>query len=149
MRDGDDEKKKMEDITKLIPHRPPFLFVDRVVELSPNQIRTVKCFLPQESFFAGHYPGNPLVPGVILCEAIFQSGAILIASQIISLESGTPVLTRVKNAAFKRMVRPGEELDIQVSLADRIQNAIFLKGSARVNEQLAVRVEFTCALVKA
>ena len=139
----------MEEITKLIPHRPPFLFVDRVVELSPNLIRTVKTFLPEEPFFTGHYPGNPLVPGVILCETIFQSGAILIASQVISLESGTPVLTRVKNAAFKRMVRPGEKLEIEASISDRIQNALFLKGSARVNTQLAVRVEFTCALVKA
>lgn len=137
------------DIERLIPHRPPFLFVDRVVEHSKTTIRTVKQFHPAEPFFLGHYPGDPLVPGVILCEAVFQSGAILVARMVGDVESGTPVLTRIKNVKFKHIVRPGDQLDIQVELVERLQDAFFLKGSGRVKDTRVVQLEFACTRLKA
>jgi 3-hydroxyacyl-[acyl-carrier-protein] dehydratase len=137
------------DIERLIPHRPPFLFVDRVVEHSKTTIRTAKQFHPDESFFSGHYPGDPLVPGVILCEAVFQSGAILVARMVGGVESGTPVLTRIKNVKFKHIVRPGDQLDIQVELVERLKDAFFLKGSALVKDTRVVQLEFACARLKA
>jgi len=138
----------MENLVHIIPHRPPFHFVDRVVEISENSIRTSKTFSPDEPFLAGHFPGNPIVPGVIICEAILQSAAVLLYHQIKNLQSeGTPVVTRMKNVAFKRMVRPDEEIEIQVELIERIKNFSNLRGTARVGGQLAVRLEFTGAQV--
>lgn len=139
----------MEEVLKAIPHRPPFLFVDRVVEVTDAKIRTAKQVSAEEPFFKGHYPGNPIMPGVLVCEAIFQSGAILLSRIAGDVGEGTPVLTRVTNAKFKNIVKPGALLEMEAELVERVSNAFFLKGKASVAGKTVVTVEFAVSLVKA
>lgn len=136
----------MEQILKAIPHRPPFLFVDRVLEMSEDRIRAAKEISPEEAFFKGHYPGNPIMPGVLICESIFQAGAILLSSIIGDVSGGVPVLTRIGNAKFKSMVRPGDTLELEAEVVERVSNAYFLKGKASVSGKTAVTVEFAVSL---
>jgi len=139
----------MEDVLNAIPHRPPFLFVDKIVELTETKIRTTKEISPEEPFFKGHYPGNPIMPGVLICESIFQTGAILLSHIIGATGDGTPVLTRISNAKFKNIVKPGDLLELQAELVETVSNAFFLKGSASSAGKTAVTVGFAVSLVKA
>jgi len=136
------------DILSAIPHRPPFLFVDRVVELSPNRIVTETLADPAADFFRGHYPGEPLMPGVLLCECCFQSGAILISHHVggWNAADGVPVLTRIGDARFKHVVRPGDMLRAEVTLDDELDRAYFLTGRLMVDGKSALRVTFSCML---
>jgi len=138
----------MEEILDAIPHRPPFLFVDRIVELSGTRIRTAKEIKPDEPVFAGHYPGQPIMPGALICESIFQTGAILLSKVLGGMGGGIPVLTRINNAKFKSIVKPGDILDIEAELVDKVSNAYFMKGKASVGGRTSVTVEFTVALAK-
>ncbi|RLC95388.1 MAG: beta-hydroxyacyl-ACP dehydratase [Chloroflexi bacterium] len=142
----------MEEIYNAIPHRPPFLFVDRIVEVGENKIKTEKEISPDEPVFQGHYPGQPVMPGALICESIFQTGAILL-SKIMEASSdmaqGIPVLTRINNAKFKNIVRPGERLDIEAELVEKVSNAYFMKGKASVAGKTAVTVEFAVTLAQA
>ena len=139
----------MEQILKAIPHRPPFLFVDKIVELTQTKIKATKEISPEEPFFKGHYPGNPIMPGVLICESIFQTGAILLSSIIGDVSDGIPVLTRVSNARFKNVVKPGALLELEAELVEKVSNAFFLKGSASVAGKTVVTVEFAVSLAKA
>jgi 3-hydroxyacyl-[acyl-carrier-protein] dehydratase len=136
----------MEQILKAIPHRPPFLFVDKVIELTDTKIRAKKEISPEEPFFKGHYPGNPIMPGVLICESIFQTGAILLSSIIGDISKGTPVLTRINNAKFKNMVRPGAILELEAELVEKVGNAFFMKGKATSEGKMVVMVEFAVSL---
>ena len=138
----------MEEILNAIPHRPPFLFVDKIVELTETKIKTSKEITPEEPFFEGHYPGYPIMPGVLICESIFQTGAILISKIIGDISNGVPVLTRITNAKFKSIVRPGDVLEIEAELVERVSNAFFMKGTASVAGKTVVRVEFAASLAK-
>jgi len=138
----------MKDVLSSIPHRPPFLFVDKIVELTDNSIKTTKEITPAESFFEGHYPGNPIMPGVLICESIFQTGAVLLSNIITDISEGTPVLTRISNGKFKNIVRPGSTLEIEVEIVERVSNAFFMKGKASVEGKLAVSVEFGVAMAQ-
>ena len=138
----------MEDVLNAIPHRPPFLFVDKIVELTETNIKTTKGISPEESFFKGHYPGNPIMPVVLICESIFQTGAILLSNIISDISEGTPVLTRISNAKFKNIVRPGATLEMEVEVVERVSNAFFLKGKASVEGKTAVMVEFGVSLAQ-
>jgi len=134
-------------ITSRIPHRPPFLWLDRVLELGTDSIRAEKTIPEDLDLFKGHYPDYPLMPGVLLCEAVFQAGALLIGEMAGQQElDGVPVLTRIGNARFKREVRPGDCIEIRAALKERLGSAWFLKGSVRVNGKVAVQVEFACAI---
>ena len=94
------------EILQRIPHRPPFLWVDEVLELSPERIRASKFLSPSLDVFSGHYPGQPILPGVLQCEAAFQAGALLISEMVTLKEGQVPVVTRLNNVKFRRPVRP-------------------------------------------
>src|ERR1700691_637562 len=97
-----------EEIERLIPHRAPFLWVDEVVERTDRTIHARKFLDPNLDVFAGHYPHFPVFPGVLQCEAAFQAGALLVAQLVPSGGAELPVVTRLNNVKFRRMVRPGE-----------------------------------------
>jgi 3-hydroxyacyl-[acyl-carrier-protein] dehydratase len=143
-----------EKILSAIPHRPPFLLIDEILEESESKIVGTKRFTGEEDFFKGHYPEFPLVPGVLLCEAAMQCGAILL-SHLISPPAANdkfdspqkiPVATRMNDIRFKRMVRPGETIRMEVELTERLADAFFLKAKVTVENQIAVRFEFACTL---
>ncbi|MDD4269003.1 MAG: beta-hydroxyacyl-ACP dehydratase [Pirellulaceae bacterium] len=131
-------------ILDAIPHRDPFLLVDEIVEWGEDRIVCTKTFSGGEDFFAGHYPGFPLVPGVLLCEAAMQAGAILLSRHFAAVEGKVPVATRINQVRFKRMVRPRETLRMAVELTERLADAFFLKARVTVGGRLAVSFEFAC-----
>ncbi|WP_412473285.1 3-hydroxyacyl-ACP dehydratase FabZ [Halobacteriovorax sp. YZS-1-1] len=135
------------DVKELIPQREPFLFVDKIIERQEDEVDKIITSYQvtgEEDFFKGHFPGNPVMPGVLLQEAIFQSGACLMAS---GSESGLGVVAKVSNAKFKNMVRPGDELIMEVELLDQLANGYFFKGRTKVNGKTVLAIEFTCAKV--
>ena len=129
-----------------IPHRPPFLLIDEIVSQVENRIVCRKTFEPTEYFYAGHYPHFPITPGVLLCEACMQAGAVLLARHVSKDHSGVPVATRLNDVRFKRIVRPGETIDIEVELVERLADAFFLKGRVRCEGKLAASLEFACTM---
>lgn len=136
-------------ITALIPHRAPFLWVDRIIEAKQDMLITEKDIPADLDIFQGHYPDRPILPGVLLCEAVFQSGAILIAKMIsgnTSTPAGLPVITKISNARFKRPVLPGDTLRIEVNLLESVSIAHLFKGKVRVGEKTVLRIEFTATL---
>jgi 3-hydroxyacyl-[acyl-carrier-protein] dehydratase len=133
-----------EQICAAIPHRDPFLLVDEIVEQSDARIVGTKVFSGDEYFFAGHYPGFPLVPGVLLCEAAMQCGAVLLSKHLAGSEGKVPVATRMNDVRFKRMVRPGETIRMEIDLTERLADAFFLTAKVTVAGKVAVRFEFAC-----
>ena len=140
------------DVYEAIPHRPPFLWVDKVISYDSRTIITEKLISPDLDVFKGHYPGYPLMPGVLLCEAVFQTGALFMAKTLQGSEKlaktgkKAPVLTRIKGAKFKRQVKPGDTIRIHVTLDENIGNAWFFKGKVLVKDKTAVKVTFGCTL---
>jgi 3-hydroxyacyl-[acyl-carrier-protein] dehydratase len=134
------------EIQAAIPHRPPFLLLDEIVSLEPSRIVCRKTFSPAEPFYAGHYPHFPLTPGVLLCEAGMQAGAVLVSRSIAGQTSGVPVVTRMNDVRFKQMVRPGDTIEIEVELIERLADAFFLRAKILCGGKAAVRFEFACAL---
>jgi 3-hydroxyacyl-[acyl-carrier-protein] dehydratase len=138
-------------IAALIPHRDPFLWVDRIIDSRPGVIITEKDIQEDLDIFRGHYPGRPLFPGVLLCEAIFQTAALLTAL----MESGKPqenssrlpVITRISGARFKRTVIPGDTIQMEVELKETISSAQFFKGTIRVHGKIALRMDFATTFV--
>ncbi len=129
-----------------IPHREPFLFLDEIIEQTDNHIVCRKTFATDEWFFSGHYPDYPLVPGVLLCESAMQAGATLLSRLSNEVDDKMPVVTRMNEIRFKRMVRPGETIDIEVQLREKVADAFFFDAKVTCNGKLAVRFDFACML---
>lgn len=131
-----------------IPHRGPMLLIDRVVSHTADDIVCRRKFHGDEFFFQGHYPDYPLVPGVILCECAAQAAALLIANRDQPAGATTdqvPVLTRMNNVRFKKMVHPGDEIEITVHLDEFISGAWLLSARIRLDGKLAASLELVCA----
>jgi 3-hydroxyacyl-[acyl-carrier-protein] dehydratase len=136
----------MDEVLASIPQRPPFLFVDKILRREGNTITTQRTLREDEDFFKGHFPGNPIMPGVLLCEACFQTGAILMGGE---KQPGLGVVTRIKDTKFKNFARPGDTLTITVTLDDKIDNAFYMSGTIRVGDKLILKIIFQGALLSA
>ncbi|MCC5790626.1 MAG: beta-hydroxyacyl-ACP dehydratase [Opitutales bacterium] len=139
----------MEEIYQTIPHRPPFLFVDEIVSQEAESVTTRRTLRADEAFFAGHYPGNPIMPGVLSCEAVFQTGAILLLKSFSAeLEAGgTPVLTKIENARFRGIARPGDTLEITAELRERSGKFFFLRGRIVCGGKKILTLDFGLAIL--
>jgi 3-hydroxyacyl-[acyl-carrier-protein] dehydratase len=133
-------------IQTAIPHRAPMLLLDEIVEQSKDRILCRKSFTSQDYFVQGHFPGFPLVPGVILCECALQAGAVLIASHAAVADGKVPVATRMDGVKFKQMVRPGDTVEIEATLSEVVSNAFYLKGKVTLGGKLAARLDFACSV---
>ena len=139
----------MENFLDHMPQREPFLFVDRVVEVTDSCIKTEKRIQADEAFFAGHFPGRPIMPGVLICEAVFQSSSILMSkrSGASSNDGRIPLITRIANVKLKRVVLPGDLMEVEVKLKEILGQAVYMSGKVKVVEKTVLSVEFTAMLV--
>ena len=140
----------LDQLLKYIPQRPPFLMLDGIVDESLDQVTTFKQLTGEEDWFKGHFPGNPVMPGVLMCEAVFQTGAYLMARRgESSTGNKTAVVTRIQGAKFKNMARPGDKLLITVNFVEMMANAAFMKAKVMVEAKTILTIEFAAALVDA
>ena len=137
-------------IEKMIPHRPPMRLIDEVVSQDESTIVCKKTFSADDFFVQGHFPDYPLVPGVIQCECCLQAGAVLLsryaANDPNADPNAVPVATRMDSVKFKRMVRPGDTVEIHVTLNEQLSNAYFLTGKMLLDGKLTARLNFACSL---
>lgn len=138
----------IEEIKKVIPHRYPFLLVDRVLELEEDRIVAIKNVTGNEEFFNGHFPGQPIMPGVLQVEALAQTGAILLMTQKVEdPEKNLMVFTGIKNAKFRRQVVPGDQLVLEVRLGMMRRNFVTMTGIAKVDGVVVCELEASAAIV--
>lgn len=138
----------LDTILKNIPQREPFLFIEDIVDRSENSITTSKLLTGKEDFFKGHFPGRPIFPGVLMCEAVFQTGALLMALKGEAAgNSKTALVTRIQSTKFKNMARPGDLLHITVDFVEMLANAAFMKGKISSNGKTIMSIEFAATLV--
>lgn len=131
-----------------IPQRDPFLFIENIVDRTENSITTSKKLTGNEDFFRGHFPGRPVFPGVLMCEAVFQTGALLMALK--GEKAGndkTAVVSRIQNTKFKNMAKPGDTLMITVDFIETLANATFMKGKITSEGKTVMTIEFAATLV--
>ena len=139
----------VEAIQRLLPHRPPFLLVDRVVALVPGErLVAWKSVTMNEPFFQGHFPGAPVMPGVLILEALAQAAGLLALKSMTEEERGEKLtyLMGIDGARFRRRVVPGDRLELVVSLEKRKGPVWKMKGVARVDGQTAAEGEFMAML---
>jgi 3-hydroxyacyl-[acyl-carrier-protein] dehydratase len=131
-----------EEFLRLIPNRPPYLWIDEVVEISETAIHARKHIPADLDLFEGHYVGFPLFPGALQCEAAFQAASILIAHREDVQARGIPVIARVNNVKFRQLVRPDQTLDIRVQIVDRLDPAFYMRARIAVNRTTTTTLDF-------
>ncbi len=144
-----DCKASKQEILERLPHRDPFLLVDAITEQGEDWIET-EWHVPEDmDVFRGHYPGNPVLPGVLISEHCFQSAALLVG-QLTGPDAapGIPVLTRIEDARFRRLVRPGQTLHTKVQQTESLANARWFIAKVTIPEGKVARLQFVLALAE-
>ena len=136
-----------DEIKNYIPHREPFLFVDKVLEFDPySRILAVKTFGAEEEFFKGHFPGHPVVPGVILVESLAQAAAILIAASLVKDENADSpegcYLMGLNKVKFRKVVNPEDEIQLHAEIVRLRSKIVAFKASAFVGDSKVAEAEF-------
>lgn len=147
----DKDKDKLPDINQILsilPHRYPFLLIDRIVELERKErIVALKNVTVNEPFFAGHFPGNPIMPGVLTVEAMAQAGAVLLLSEFPDRNQKLVFFTGIEKARFRRPVIPGDQLRIEVKVLAWRSIAGRMDGKVLVDNKLVAESIISCAVV--
>jgi 3-hydroxyacyl-[acyl-carrier-protein] dehydratase len=138
----------IQEILGLLPHRYPFLLIDRVVEFERGKrLVAIKNVTMNEPFFQGHFPGYPLMPGVLIVEAMAQAGAIIMLHEIPDRETKLAVFTGIEKAKFRRPVTPGDQLRIEVNVLAFKSRLGRMEANAFVEGKLACQAVLTCSIV--
>lgn len=138
-------------IQDAIPHRDPFLFLDAIQTVSKSDL-TATWRVPEDApWFQGHFPGRPILPGVLISEHVFQAAAVLISRNLegFAAEDGVPVLTKIEAARFRRMVTPGETLTTEVHVEERLGPAWYMSAVVRCDGQTVVKLRCTLSASEA
>lgn len=139
---------EVREILNTIPHRYPFLLVDRVLELEKGKrIVAIKNVSMNEPFFQGHFPGVPVMPGVLIVEALAQAGAVLFLSEIEERDTKLVYFTGIDRARFRRPVVPGDQLRLSLEVVQLRSRACKMRGVAEVEGQMAAEAEILSAMV--
>lgn len=134
------------DIRTILPHRYPFLLVDRIVELEPERIVGIKNVTLNEPFFMGHFPNFPVMPGVLIIEAMAQTAGVLVLKSIPDRENKLVLLVAVENARFRRPVVPGDSLRMEMKITKRKASVAKMAGVATVDGLVVAEAEVMCKL---
>ena len=138
----------IQEILGLLPHRYPFLLIDRIVEFEPTKrVVAIKNITINEPFFQGHFPGYPIMPGVLVVEAMAQAGAIIMMAAIQDRDNKLVVFTGIERAKFRRPVTPGDQLRIEVDVLSIKTRVGRIEGKAFVDGKLACQATLTCQVV--
>ena len=136
------------EIMSLLPHRYPFLLIDRVVEMEPRKrIVAIKNITINEPQFQGHFPDYPIMPGVLMVEAIAQAGGALLLSEIPDRDSKLMLFTSIENARFRRPVTPGDQLRIEVTVLNWRTRVVKMGGSITVDGKLVCDAVVMCQVI--
>lgn len=138
----------IEAIRDILPHRYPMLLVDRIEELEAERIVGIKNVTVNEPFFTGHFPDYPVMPGVLIVEAMAQVAGVLVLSQIPDRAAKLVLLASVDNAKFRRPVRPGDQLRIEMKLLKKKETVAKMNGTATVNGAVVAEAEMMCKLAE-
>ena len=134
------------EIRQILPHRFPFLLVDRIVELEPERIVGIKNVTVNEPFFNGHFPEFPVMPGVMIVEAMAQTAGVLVLKSIPDRDSKLVLLVSIESAKFRRPVVPGDQLRIEMTVIRRKGSVAKMAGRATVDGLLVAEAEVMCKL---
>ena len=137
----------MSQVTDLIPHRPPFLFVDEIVSESADGMVARRTFRAEEDFYQGHYPGAPITPGGLWCEAVFQTGALFMARLMAGqgTKDGVPLLAKISDVRFRNPVYPGDTITIEVKRKEALGGFTMMSGQVKCGDKRVLSVDFTVA----